>query len=191
MNSKIWLRLAVTLAGLALGALSLAAQAQVNATFTSKVFNPTSVAPGGTSVLTVTITNNTAAQLNGVTFTDTFPPGFISSNPNFVSGCAAFSAISTNGTSFSGNVNINASSSCIVTCDVTAPSHGTFTNTTANISGWNGNALAFAPSTLSVNVPSSSIPTLSEFALVLLALVLGALAYRTLRPSRSREGPPA
>jgi uncharacterized repeat protein (TIGR01451 family) len=197
MASAKWLRFMAALAGLVLGGFAAVVQAGVgaNATFTSKVFSPSQVAPGDVAVLTVTITNNTAAQLNGVTFTDTIP-GLTGdgSQLNFISGCAALSSISINSgppAVFSGTLNINASSACIVTAGVKSSTEGVFNNTTANITGWNGSALAFAPSQLKVLVPQAAIPTLSQFALVLLALGLGVLAYRRLRPARGRGGPPA
>jgi uncharacterized repeat protein (TIGR01451 family) len=185
------LRCMTVVAGLALGMFALAAQAQVNVTFTSKTFTPSVIPVGGQSTLAVSLTNGTGATITGVTFIDTLPAGVTTvtfGTPPFSAGCAGGS-ITINGTQFlSAGVDVAANSTCVVQAVVTAASPGQYTNATANISGWNGNALAFAASTLSVGL-QSPVPTLSDFGLVLLALGLAGLAYRRFRRARSMGGP--
>jgi len=191
-NEFRWIRHHAQGAMLAIGLVALTAQAQVNVTFTSKTFTPATIAPGGQSTLTVTVTNATGALINGATFTDTLPIGVSTAgfgNPAFSAGCSNGSSITINGTQFLGNLNVAANSTCVVQALVTSSTPGVYTNATTNISGWNGNALAFAAAALNV---IQVIPTLSQFALILLALAIAGLAYRNLRgKSRSGNGSPA
>lgn len=49
----------------------------------AKSFVPPSIAPGGTSVLTITLSNPNAVALNGIALTDTYPPGVVNTGtPN-------------------------------------------------------------------------------------------------------------
>ena len=183
-----WLSLASAAFGLVAALFALGAQAQVNATFVSKVWSPSSVAINGVSTLTVSIQNNTAVALTGVTFTDTLPAGLASAAPglNFVSGCGGGSSI-TNLVGppavFSGVLNIPANGTCVVSNTYASAISGLYTNSTANISGWNGNALAFAASTLAVGVTAvtTPVPTLSQYALLLLAFGVAFVAWRVRR----------
>jgi uncharacterized repeat protein (TIGR01451 family) len=187
------MRIVGILLGMLLGAVPLAhAGVGVNGTFTSKVFSPSTIAPSGTSTVTLTITNNTAVQIN-TTFTDTFPAGmtFVSFPAvPFSAGCAGGSTMTGNPTNLVASLNVAASTSCVVSFAVIAGTGGSYVNGPSNISGWNGNALAFAPAVLFVL--ANPVPTLSEFALILLALGLAVVTYRIrFRRARSGADPPA
>ncbi len=188
------MRIVGILLGLLLGVVPLAhAGVGVNGTFTSKIFGPSRIAPSGSSTLTITITNNTAAQIN-TTFTDTFPTGvtFVTfAAPPFGGGCAGGSTMTGFAASLSASLNVAANTSCTVNIVVSASAAGVaYANGPSNISGWNGNALAFAPAVLAV--AANPIPALSDFALILLASGLALLTLR-IRFGRARSGadPPA
>lgn len=104
----------------------------------AKSFNPTTTVPGGTSVMTITITNPIAAPISSVNFTDTFPSDMVVATPATYSttGCGSPTFAPTAGAasiSFS-NGTILANGTCTINVTVTAPSAvGTFTNTTGHL----------------------------------------------------------
>ncbi|HEY0157135.1 MAG TPA: IPTL-CTERM sorting domain-containing protein [Thermoanaerobaculia bacterium] len=139
----------------------------------AKQFAPSPVLPGGTSTLTFTLSNpNQDNALSGVAFSDTFPvaPGAmkVAPVPNAsISGCGAptFSPSAGSGSiSFSGGT-IAAGGTCTVTVDVTAPTAGTYNNTSGNVSHVvnaatvNGNT---ASDSLQVNPPNPGIALLKQ-----------------------------
>src|SRR5437899_1702074 len=68
---------------------------------TTKVFNPATVGPGGTSTITFTVTNpSSTVTLTGVTFTDNLTGGLTVASPNNINGfCTGGSAGVANGNS--------------------------------------------------------------------------------------------
>ena len=117
----------------------------------AKSFTPSATSAGGTSTMSVTITNPNAAQISKINFTDTFPttPGAMVTSGTtyttsgcgtptvrapiggggFTSGAASFSATS---------ITIAANSSCTISLPITAPVAGppTYNNTTSNSVRW-------------------------------------------------------
>lgn len=105
-----------------------------------KSFYPDPTNVGGTSTLTFTLTNPGGGPLTGANFTDTFPtspgamvvasiPGATTSNcgtPTFAPTAGAGSISFSNGT-------IPANGSCTVKVNVTAPTVGTYSNTTSHL----------------------------------------------------------
>jgi LPXTG-site transpeptidase (sortase) family protein len=139
----------------------------------SKLFAPNPILAGGTSTLTFTITNsNLNNAISSVQFSDTFPvspaqmrvaatPNATTNgcgSPTFVPAASATSISFTNGT-------IAVGGTCTVTVNVTAPSAGSYLNTSgsvqATISGTTttGNT---ASDTLTVNAPSPAIALLKQ-----------------------------
>jgi uncharacterized repeat protein (TIGR01451 family) len=176
--------------GLAIAVFALAAQAQtLNATLSSKAFNPVAIPIGGQSSLTVSFTNLTGSQINGVTFIDTLPAGVTAITFLSSGGCGGIFA--TTPTTVSATVSIAAGATCSPSYLVTANAPGIYTNSVANITSWNGNALAFPAASLvvgQINAPVP-VPTLSRISLVLLALGVAAVTYRNrLRRAKSRQG---
>ncbi len=112
----------------------------------SKSFTPDTITPGGTSTMTIRITNPATSSITGVNFVDDLPdiaqgaPGdmVIAGTPNLTySGCGSSpSPASLSGgegsISFS-NITLSPSSACTIRVNVTAPSLGTYTNTTNNL----------------------------------------------------------
>jgi len=139
----------------------------------TKLFSPNPIIANGVSTITFAIANpNQDDAISGVAFTDTFPvaPGamVVAAVPNAsTSGCGAPTFSPTPGAgsvSFSGG-SIDAGGTCIVTVDVTAPSNGSYVNTTGNVSHIvngspvNGNT---AGDTLVVVPPNPSIALLKQ-----------------------------
>jgi uncharacterized repeat protein (TIGR01451 family) len=176
------------IAGLVIGLVALAAHGQaLNITLASKTFSPAAIPVGGTSTLTVLITNSAGAQISGVTVTDTLPAGVTTVSFLTSAGCGVGSSFTTSPTTIAATVSVAAGSACSFSTIVTANAPGVYTNTTANISGWNGSALAFAPAVLAVGL-NNPIPTLSYLSLAILALGLAVVAYWIgFRPAKSRR----
>jgi uncharacterized repeat protein (TIGR01451 family) len=123
----------------------------------AKAFTPSSIPVGGTSTLSVTITNpNSNVGLTGVAFTDTLPSGLVVSNPNGLTNTCGGLATATPG---SGSVSLTggaiaAGGSCTVTVHVTGTTAGVFTNTTSTVTSNQGTGNA-ASATLTVVAPPS------------------------------------
>ncbi|MEJ7848831.1 MAG: hypothetical protein WKF92_12160 [Pyrinomonadaceae bacterium] len=104
----------------------------------SKTFTPRAISPGGTSAMTLKLSNPTTETFTGANFTDTFPAGMqVAATPGVTySGCGpgAFSPVPLAGaTSLSfANGTLAANSSCTITVNVTAPA-GTYLNTTGHL----------------------------------------------------------
>jgi len=127
----------------------------------AKAFAPTAITPGGTSVLTFTITNPlaNAVALTGVAFTDALPVGILSALPagltntcggtlNVVTAAGVSTVNHTNGTIATG-------SSCTISLNVTSSTPGSYTNTTGAVSSTNGGTGNTASANLSVATPPS------------------------------------
>ena len=95
-----------------------------------KSFNPVNFQSGGTSEVTITITNPTVNDLANVHFTDTLPAGLTATTAVGTSTCGGTVDTTTDSQeiSFSGG-SIAAGGTCTVTATVTASTVDTFTNT--------------------------------------------------------------
>jgi uncharacterized repeat protein (TIGR01451 family) len=151
----------------------------------TKAFAPTSIAPGGVSVLTVTLTNPNPTPITGVAFVDTIPTNLqIALAPVAATTCPAGVVGGTPSTlTFSGGT-VPASASCEVSMAVTGTVPATYVNvipiggvTTANA----GSSVAAAVADLVVAPLIIAVPTLSAWALAVLAGALGLLALLALR----------
>ncbi len=140
------------------------------ATSLTKAFNPTTIAPGGTTTLTFTLTNPPNRPSQVVSFVDTLPSKLqIAAVPNVVNTCTGGSITATaGGSSFSvSSATVPAStasaSTCTISVDVTnvAQQSGTcpdanLTNSAANISGVQNinNAVTASCVTVTQQMPS-------------------------------------
>ena len=131
----------------------------------SKSFNPKAMTPGGTSALTIKLTNPTPDQVDGITFTDSFPGGLTLSNTTTTNSCGGSLTDAGNGALNVGDTGIKltggtlaGNSICTITVNVTAAA-GTYTNTTGNLfintSVDTGNT---ASDTLQVTTASACVP---------------------------------
>jgi uncharacterized repeat protein (TIGR01451 family) len=135
-----------------------------------KSFNPTSVPLGGTSTLTLTITNpNASLPLTGVAFTDTFPSGMVlASNPNASNnGCGG--SVTANGGAGSvalTNSAISAGGSCSISVSVQGNTAGTLNNS-VQVTSTNAGTGNTGTASLTVEAP----PTIAKsFAAATIAL---------------------
>jgi uncharacterized repeat protein (TIGR01451 family) len=97
-----------------------------------KAFNPTSVPVGGTSTLTLTVTNtNDLLAKNGWSFTDTLPAGLTITTPAATTTCSSPTLTAGAGTStiaMTGSLAAGVTS-CTITVNVTSTVANTYTNT--------------------------------------------------------------
>jgi uncharacterized repeat protein (TIGR01451 family) len=112
-----------------------------------KNFNPTSIATGGTSTLTFTLTNTSELLAKvGITATDTLPAGVVvaptpsttttcTNSTNVTGSSAAITAVAgSSSVGFAGS--LPAQASCTYSVKVTSSAPGTYTNTTSsNVAG--------------------------------------------------------
>ena len=104
-----------------------------------KAFSPKSIAPNDTSVMTFKISNPTTEIVSGVHFTDTLHGGVVVSSTTGLTftGCGSNplpASISANATNLSfSNITLNPNSICTISLNVTAPSAGSYPNTTGHL----------------------------------------------------------
>jgi uncharacterized repeat protein (TIGR01451 family) len=97
----------------------------------SKAFSPSLITPGGTSTLTITLTNpNSGLNLTGATLTDTLPAGVTTVSSTAATTCGGTAGQTSGSVSLSGGT-IPQSGSCTLTVNVTSAANGTYTNTIA------------------------------------------------------------
>jgi LPXTG-site transpeptidase (sortase) family protein len=137
----------------------------------SKTFSPHTIAPGGVSTLTFTITNpnTTTYTLSGLNFTDALPASVVIATPPNQGGTCPMPtfvpALAGGGTdiNLTGSGIIGLSSACTIAVDVTSGVSGTHTNTSGVVgSTETGASTNSATSTLTVGAPPwvvSAIPT--------------------------------
>ena len=165
----------------AAGAPSNAASLSVGAIGIGKTFSPALIATGGTSTVTLTLTNPTAVAQTGGAFTDALTGMSVGGAQTVGGTClgttpATLSAGQTS-LSFSG-INIPASSSCTVIFVVTSSTIGTQTNTASGVgtallatgaasntaslvvTGAPGITKAFSPNSIQIGQPSTATFTL-------------------------------
>jgi len=155
-----------------------------------KSFGASSIGSNGTTTLTFTLTNpNSATTLTGVGFTDTLPGGLVVSTPNGLTGTCGGGAIAS--VAGSNSVSLSAAtlgpaSSCTFAVNVTATGLGPQNNVTSAVTSTEGGNGGTASASLVIAVPpAASIPTLQEWALVLLGLLLLLTSAVALRRRRA------
>ena len=127
----------------------------------AKAFSPSTIASGGTSTITFTLTNPNGSLLTGANFTDTYPGTMVNTTGLVVGGtCASIShtAVAGGSTFNLTDADIPASGSCTVTVDVTSSTPGAHLNTTS-VLGTNEapNSAAGGSDTLTVNFAAPTI----------------------------------
>jgi len=150
----------------------------------SKSFNPSTVAVGGTSTttMTVTIANPNQASVSGISFSDTYPAGLVPDQVGAYT-CSAGSAVFS-GTGFSlANVTLAAGASCSVPILMHASIAGPITNTTSQVTGTGVPPGGPASAVLNAVAAPAPVPapTLSTALVALLAMALAAIAVARLR----------
>ena len=145
----------------------------VAAPIITKSFAPASIASGGTSTLTITLTNPSAVAMTNATFDDYFPtsPGqMVVANPTgLINNCGGNIRRAGGGGGVLdpgdlgirlNNGTIPANGSCTITVNVTASVPGVYTNTipvgALTVNGGRSNTVA-AVATLTVGIPSFTV----------------------------------
>ena len=136
-------------------AASAATLTVVNPPGVTKSFGTNPILAGGTSLLTITLSNSNAVAITGVAFTDTYPAGVTNSTTaSTTCGGTATAAVTGGTVSLSGG-SIPAGGNCTVTVTVTAASAGSYANSVAVSAVTSANAgsnTLAASDTLTVNV---------------------------------------
>ncbi len=168
----------------------------------TKTNGATSLTPGGTTIYTITVTNNGPSEVTGATVTDLAPAGLTFGNwtcavSNAGSGGVVVTACSS--PTGSGNINttvtlkVGAVVTFTVPATVAANASGTIVNvatvnvppgvtdpTPNNSSASDSDAVAGAPPVQVVGIPTLGLP-----ALLLLMLLLGAMSARIIKARRT------
>jgi uncharacterized repeat protein (TIGR01451 family) len=130
-----------------------------------KAFSPATINAGGTSTLTITLSNAAAiADAMTAPLTDTLPTGVLIAGVASTT-CGGTIAATTGGSTVTlTGGSIPANGSCTITVLVTAANAGNFVNTlpAGALQTNNGNNAAPAVATLNVNAPSTVAPTLHK-----------------------------
>ena len=126
-----------------------------------KTFNPTAIVVGGTSTLSIKITNLATTGITNVSFTDTLPAGMTIFSPsNLTANCGGVPFAGGSTLSLTGGA-LAAGANCVVSATVQGTAAGTLTNSTGPImASASGTTLVgtAATATLTVLAP----PTLSK-----------------------------
>lgn len=132
-----------------------------------KAFSPSTIAAGGASTLTFTITNTSElAAKNDMSFTDSLPAGLVVASNAAIGGtCASTTGAALARTAVPASPTISVSgvdlaakaSSCTVTVAVTAAAGGVYTNGAANVT-----TILNAPETATLTVTSPSTITVRK-----------------------------
>ncbi|NVN99362.1 MAG: DUF11 domain-containing protein [Geobacteraceae bacterium] len=134
----------------------------------TKSFSPTAILPGGTSTMTITMTNPNNIAATGVTLTDTYPTTASGAPGNMVTAGTTNRATTCGGSTASTTARVQltsttansipANGSCTLKIDVTAPAAGTYNNTTGAVATTNIGSGSSATGTLIVLAP----PTIAK-----------------------------
>lgn len=128
----------------------------------TKAFGAATIPTGGSTTMTITLTANNATAINGVAFTDTFPPGLLVANtPALTNTCGGTVTGATAGSgvlALSGGT-IPASGSCLVRVSVTSADTAEYVNSTGVVTTTNAGTFGPATATLNVLAPPQIIKT--------------------------------
>lgn len=190
MGKRQWAGVAVFLAGSLLGVSGAqAGGASVPLTFT-KSYGAASVPVNGSTSLTFSIENtNPAYDASGVTFTDSLPAGLLVSSPNgLVNTClGTTTAVAGSSTVQLSGGAVALGATCSLVVNVTGTSAGLKTSTTPAVTATGFPLSSGATASLQVLAAvasAASIPTLSEWGLILLVLAMAVSAFKAVRRQR-------
>jgi Ice-binding-like/IPTL-CTERM motif len=154
----------------------------------AKAFNPSSNGPGGVSTLTITLANaNATAATLSTSLVDPLPSGVVvAPSPNASTTCGGTVTATAGGSSITlsqAGSTIPASGSCTVVANVTSATAGTYTNTigVSALSTSNGFNTVAASAVLTISAAITPVPTLSEWAMIMLAALLCLCGFFAIR----------
>ncbi len=180
------------LAFLAAAALTCGASAHAGVVFQfSKSFGAPTIPLNGSTTLAFEITRPLGGgNATGIAFTDPLPSGLVVSSPNgLVGACGAGSTVTAAAGSASvalGGGELLAGATCNFQVNVTGTTPGLKSNVTSTLNSGVGGSAAAATASLTVLAgTTASVPTLSEWALLLLtSLVAGSALLKFRRRPR-------
>jgi Ice-binding-like/IPTL-CTERM motif len=156
----------------------------------AKAFSPNPNGLGGISTLTITLTNtNPLAATLTVPLVDTLPAGVVlAASPNGSTTCGGVVTAAAGGSSVTlsaGSV-IPAGGTCTVIANVTSATAGIYTDTIAAnaLTTSNGNNAVAAIATLTISAAIAPVPTLSPWAMIVLAGLLCLSGFFAIRRRR-------
>ncbi len=129
----------------------------------AKAFSPATIATGGVSTLTFTLTNPGPLPLTGVSFTDSYPAGLVNTTPRVLGGSCTGVATTAAAGGSTFNVtagNLPASGSCTITVQVTAAAAGSYANTSSGVATNETGSAGAASNTATLFVASA--PTITK-----------------------------
>lgn len=156
----------------------------------SASFTPSTIETHSTSALRFTLTNpNSDIALTGAGFTDSLPTGVMVSTPNRLAGsCGGGTIAATAGGSSVSLISATLApgASCTFSIDVTSSEVGNYVNTTGAVTA--SESFTGLTATASLNGTPLSVPTLSNWGLLLLCILIISWSFLTLgrRQSRTR-----
>lgn len=156
----------------------------------AKAFAPASINVNGVSTLTVTLNNaNVTVATLTASLTDNLPAGvLVAAAPNAATTCGGVGApvalAGGSSVTLPAGRSIPANGNCTLTVDVTSAVVGAYVNTipAGALVTSNGNNAVAANATLTVVAPVAiPVPTLSEWAMIMLAGLLAVAGFAALR----------
>ena len=174
-------------------ALTAASAAHAGANFSgsfAKTYGAASIPLNGSTSVTYTIANTGLggyASLTGLSFSDAFPSGLVVSTPPALTNtCNGVVTANAGDASMAlSNGSVVPGGSCAITFNVTGTTLGVKTGTTGALSSSShGSMPAGATATITVlaaALATASVPTLTEWGLILLLVGIGASALNSLR----------
>jgi hypothetical protein len=187
------------------GGVTLAGNNTINAAFcaavpppgavgVTKAFSPNANGVGGISTLTITLTNaNATAATLTAALVDSLPAGVvIAASPNASTTCGGGVVTATAGGT---SITLSAGSTipggspgtCRVITNVTSATAGTYNNSIAvnALQTSNGNNITPAIATLVISAAIPPVPTLSQWAMIVLAALLCLSGFYAIRRRRT------
>ncbi len=162
-----------------------------------KSFGAANIALNGSTSLSFTISNpNAGASLTGIGFTDALPAGLTVSTPNALAGSCdggTITAVAGSGSISLASATLASSASCTFSVNVAGTAVGTQNNTTGAVTSVEGGTGGTASASITVvgiappPAPATSIPTLQQWALGLLGLLILAATAAVMRHQRRRD----
>jgi hypothetical protein len=157
----------------------------------SKSFSPASISAGGVSTLTITLYNTSVDTVDAITtLTDLLPAGVTTVGAGATT-CAggvvttpgSNTVLLTGGTIPAASLATNTPGTCTVSVNVTSATAGSHVNTVeaGGLATDNGDNATPASATLAVTPLATAVPTLSEWAMIMLAALLAIAGFVTIR----------
>ena len=160
-----------------------------------KVFNPSTITPGGVSTLTITLSNNNAGVATLDTdFTDNLPAGMTTVGPATTTCGVMLPTVTATSVTLPSGATIpgGAPGTCTVTVNVTATADGSLINEIAagalqvDITDGDDDVSNTAPVSVTLNADDpTAIPTLNEWGAIFFMVFAGLGSVYYLRKYRS------